>query len=174
MERTACAWTHTLIHTELEQIFILDWELVDVWSCIDLVALLAKQADDQQIHSGEIQSTAFSNTFILIVFAIKVQYENKYNSNIQTLWYIYKCIISFLSNPVYQWLLILKNMCIFVGLCRQTDTDSLWAPWRGDVSGSLWVVHRRRLLRPFRLQRCHPAAVVLEWKAQQHWRAPRQ
>lgn len=68
----------------------------------------------------------------------------------------------------------ISTLHTFVRSCRQTDSDSVWPPWRGDVSGSLRVVHRRRLLRPVRIQRCHAAPVVLEWKAEQHRREPRQ
>ena len=59
-----CMCAHTLMHTELEQIFILVWELADVWSCVDIVKLLAKQTDDQQTHGRSFQRTTSMNKFI--------------------------------------------------------------------------------------------------------------
>lgn len=57
---------------------------------------------------------------------------------------------------------------------REAHTDCFWPLGRGDVSGQVWVVHRRRLLHRVRLQRRHSSPVVLERQTPHYWGQPEQ
>lgn len=59
-------------------------------------------------------------------------------------------------------------------LQRKAHPDSFWPLGRGDVSGQVRILHRRRLLHCVRLQRCNPSSVVLEWKTPHHRGQPQQ
>lgn len=142
-------WMCTGAHTKLKQIFILVWELVEVWSCVDQ---LTEQTDDQQTHGGKFKRTTAMQKKPYLPLLLRC--FNLFLSS-SFLWCLQKNEFWFTKN-------IPENLCAF---CRQTDPDSVWTSGCGDVSGTLRVVHRRRLLRPVGLARCHPAAVVLERKA---------
>lgn len=63
---------------------------------------------------------------------------------------------------------------VHVFVYRQAHSDSVRSLGRGHMSGTLRVLHRRRLLHCVWIQRCHSAALVLEWAAPYHRRQPQQ